>query len=87
MRLAGQGLRSYMLDNLIRTGGTKAAEEVVKKTALAGIAAITLPMTVFNAAQRPSMASSSVPRPRHTRLVSSLPKRCGTRSRATDRWF
>ncbi|SNX82270.1 uncharacterized protein MEPE_00976 [Melanopsichium pennsylvanicum] len=47
---AGQGLRSYMLDNLIRTGGTKAAEEVVKKTALAGIAAITLPMTVFNAA-------------------------------------
>ncbi|GAC72882.1 uncharacterized conserved protein [Moesziomyces antarcticus T-34] len=50
MRSAGQGLRSYMLDNLIRTGGTKAAEEVVKKTALAGIAAITLPMTVFNAA-------------------------------------
>ena len=50
MKEAGQGLRSYMLDNLIRTGGTKAAEEVVKKTALAGIAAITLPMTVFNAA-------------------------------------
>ncbi|KAJ1032419.1 hypothetical protein NDA16_000445 [Ustilago loliicola] len=50
MREAGQGLRSYMLDNLIRTGGTKAAEEVVKKTALAGIAAITLPLTVFNAA-------------------------------------
>ncbi|PWZ00938.1 DUF726-domain-containing protein [Testicularia cyperi] len=50
MRTAGQGLRSYMLDNLIRTGGTRAAEEVVKKTALAGIAAITLPMTVFNAA-------------------------------------
>lgn len=50
MKVAGQGLRSYMLDNLIRTGGTKAAEEVVKKTALAGIAAITLPITVFNAA-------------------------------------
>lgn len=50
MKEAGQGLRSYMLDNLIRTGGTKAAEEVVKKTALAGIAAITLPMSVFNAA-------------------------------------
>ncbi|EST10142.1 Protein of unknown function DUF726 [Kalmanozyma brasiliensis GHG001] len=50
MKEAGQGLRSYMLDNLIRTGGTKAAEEVIKKTALAGIAAITLPMSVFNAA-------------------------------------
>lgn len=50
MKEAGQGLRSYMLDNLIRTGGTKAAEEIVKKTALAGIAAITLPMSVFNAA-------------------------------------
>lgn len=50
MKEAGQGLRSYMLDNLIRTGGTKAAEEVVKKTALAGIAAITLPMSMFNAA-------------------------------------
>ncbi|GAC99030.1 hypothetical protein PHSY_006627 [Pseudozyma hubeiensis SY62] len=50
MKEAGQGLRSYMLDNLLRTGGTKAAEEVVKKTALAGIAAITLPLSVFNAA-------------------------------------
>ena len=50
MKEAGQGLRSYMLDNLIRTGGTKAAEVAVKQTALAGIAAITLPMTVFNAA-------------------------------------
>lgn len=50
MKQAGTGLRSYMLDNLIRTGGTKAAEQVVKKTALAGIAAITLPLSVFNAA-------------------------------------
>ena len=50
MKEAGVGLRAYMIDQLIRSGGTKAAQEVIKRTALAGLAALTLPLTVFNAA-------------------------------------
>jgi hypothetical protein len=47
---AGKGLESYMMDTLIRTGGQKAGTEVLKRTALAGIAAITIPLTVWNTA-------------------------------------
>ncbi|KAN0059769.1 hypothetical protein ACQY0O_008343 [Thecaphora frezii] len=50
MKEAGLGLRSYMLDQLLRSGGQKAVEEVLKRTALAGLAALTLPLTVFGAA-------------------------------------
>lgn len=38
---AGKGLRSYVLDQLLRTGGQKAAEQVLKHTAFAAFAAIT----------------------------------------------
>ncbi len=47
---AGVGLRGYVLDQLLRTGGQKAAEQVIKHTAMAGLAAITLPLTVMGAA-------------------------------------
>ncbi|EPQ29615.1 uncharacterized protein PFL1_02834 [Pseudozyma flocculosa PF-1] len=50
MKEAGVGLRGYMMDQLLRSGGQKAAEEVLKRTALAGLAALTLPLTVFGAA-------------------------------------
>ena len=47
---AGTGLRGYVLDQILRAGGKRAAQEVIKHTALAGFAALTLPLTVMGAA-------------------------------------
>ncbi|KDN51418.1 DUF726-domain-containing protein [Tilletiaria anomala UBC 951] len=47
---AGVGLRGYVLDQLMRAGGARAAEQIIKHTVLAGLTALTLPIAVFNAA-------------------------------------
>lgn len=46
---AGQSLRSYVLNSLTKQLGTRAAQEVIKRTAFAALTAITLPMTVAGA--------------------------------------
>lgn len=50
MQDAGEGLRGYVLDTAIKTGGRKVGEEVIKHTALAGLAALALPLTIFGTA-------------------------------------
>jgi hypothetical protein len=50
MKTAGEGLRGYVLDTAIRSGGQRIGTEVLKHTALAGIAALTLPLTAWTAA-------------------------------------
>lgn len=47
---AGTGLQRYVTSQLIRSGGTHAATEVIKTTAFAGLAALTLPLTVMSVA-------------------------------------
>lgn len=50
MQTAGEGLKGYVLDTAIKTGGRKVGEEVIKHTALAGLAALALPLTIWGAA-------------------------------------
>lgn len=50
MKLAGEGLRSYARDTALYSGGQRVGTEVLKHTAFAGLAAITLPMTIYSAA-------------------------------------
>ncbi|CEH12746.1 Uncharacterized conserved protein [Ceraceosorus bombacis] len=50
MAEAGRGLNTYTRDALIRTGASQGGQAVLKTTALAGLAAITLPLTVYSAA-------------------------------------
>lgn len=47
---AGSGLQRYVTSQLIRTGGSRVATEVIKTTAFAGLAALTLPLTVMSVA-------------------------------------
>lgn len=42
---AGKGLNSYVLDQALKSGGQKVGEEILKHTVLAGLAALTLPLT------------------------------------------
>ncbi|CAO1623948.1 unnamed protein product [Parajaminaea phylloscopi] len=46
---AGRNLRSYVLSSLTKQLGTRAAQEVAKRTALASLTAIMLPLTVAGA--------------------------------------
>lgn len=50
MKKAGEGLKGYVLQAVLKSGGQKVGTEVLKHTALAGIAALTLPLTVYAAA-------------------------------------
>ncbi|PWN53850.1 DUF726-domain-containing protein [Violaceomyces palustris] len=50
MTEAGTALRGYLIDQILRSGGKKAVEEVLKRTALASFAALSLPLTVMGAA-------------------------------------
>ncbi|UZJ56892.1 hypothetical protein CBS101457_006212 [Exobasidium rhododendri] len=50
MQNAGEGLKGYVLDTALQTGGRKIGEEVIKHTALAGLAALALPLTIWGAA-------------------------------------
>jgi len=46
---AGEGLNSFVRTTAIKQVGSRAATQILKTTALAGLTAITLPMTVVNA--------------------------------------
>ncbi|MCO5589909.1 hypothetical protein L7F22_043878 [Adiantum nelumboides] len=50
MKRAGEGLKGYVLQAVLKSGGQRVGTEVLKHTALAGIAALTLPLTVYAAA-------------------------------------
>lgn len=50
MQDAGEGLKGYVVDTALKTGGRKVGEEVIKHTALAGLAALALPLTIWGAA-------------------------------------
>lgn len=50
MKRAGEGLRGYVLDTALKSGGQRLGTEVLKHTAMAGIAALTLPLTAWTAA-------------------------------------
>lgn len=50
MQQAGEGLRGYVLDTALKSGGQKVGTEVLKHTALAGVAALALPLTAWSAA-------------------------------------
>lgn len=50
MKDAGEGLKGYVLDTALKTGGRKVGEEVIKHTALAGLAALALPLTIWGTA-------------------------------------
>lgn len=50
MTKAGEGLKGYVLQAVLKSGGQRVGQEVLKHTALAGIAALTLPLTVYAAA-------------------------------------
>lgn len=49
MAEAGRNLQSYVLSTLVQTGATKVGEQALKATALAGLSALLLPMTISNA--------------------------------------
>ncbi|KAK0548241.1 hypothetical protein OC844_007049 [Tilletia horrida] len=49
MAEAGEGLHSFVRSTAIKQVGTRAATEILKTTAMAGLVAITLPLTVVNA--------------------------------------
>lgn len=50
MQRAGEGLKGYVLDAALKSGGQRVGTEVLKHTALAGIAALSLPLTAWTAA-------------------------------------
>ncbi|PWN36729.1 DUF726-domain-containing protein, partial [Meira miltonrushii] len=50
MTKAGEGLKGYVLQAVLKSGGQRVGQEVLKHTALAGIAALTIPLTVYAAA-------------------------------------
>ena len=50
MKSAGEGLKGYVLQAVLKSGGQRVGTEVLKHTALAGIAALTIPLTVYAAA-------------------------------------
>ena len=49
MAEAGQSLRRYVLASVTKQVGSRAAQEVAKRTVLAPLAALTLPVTVAGA--------------------------------------
>jgi hypothetical protein len=48
MQEAGEGLKGYVMSTVMKAGGQRVGTEVIKHTALAGLAALTLPITIIN---------------------------------------